>query len=58
MNDTNQNEFINNLFSVNFVLICSESVKQLAIKIPDLFKQFNQVNSLSGKSMDLSNELD
>lgn len=47
-NDTNQNEFINNLFSVNLVLIASDRVKQLDINIADLFKQFTQISSLTG----------
>ena len=55
MNDqtTNQNEFINNLFSVNFVLTTSDKVKQLDINISDLLKQTTQINSLSGKLINL-----
>lgn len=48
-NDTNQNEFINNLFSVNLVLIASEKVKQLDIDIADLLKQFTQISALTGR---------
>lgn len=43
------NEQLGNLFSVNLILVCSQSVKELGLDLAGLFRRFTHVSNLNGE---------